>query len=291
MDILQENKKVFEDFFYSYIFSLIQREFHPLLAEACIYSLSAGGKRLRPILVLLASGRSDKNSLLLASAVECIHTYSLIHDDLPAMDNDDFRRGIPTSHKKFSESTAILAGDALNSLSFSLLAGIESQDPNIHRNLLEILHTGAGGAGMVSGQIEDLEAEKTGIHSGEILERIHFRKTGALIVASLLLGNRLRADFREREEILKNYGVNLGILFQLTDDILDEESTLSELGKTPGKDSAHGKLTYPALYGMEGAKELRSKYRSRLESLSDKLPHPEGNIFKELPKTIAQRKN
>lgn len=291
MDSLQERKRVFEEFFTSDIFFLIRKEFHPTLAEACIYSLSAGGKRLRPILVLLASGKMDRNSLLLASAVECIHTYSLIHDDLPAMDDDDFRRGIPTNHKKFSESTAILAGDALNSLSFSLLGEVETAESQIHRDLLRILHGGAGGPGMVSGQIEDLEAERTGNHSAELLERIHFRKTGALIVASLLLGNRLRADHAERGGILKEYGENLGILFQLTDDILDEESTFSELGKTPGKDSAHGKLTYPALYGMERAKELRSEYRKRLEELSGRLNPPEDSIFKSLPSTIAQRKN
>ena len=291
-NLLNNKKKVFEDFFFSKIFSLIQESFHPDLAEACFYSLKAGGKRIRPILVLLSSNSESSNSLFLASAVECIHTYSLIHDDLPAMDNDDFRRGIATNHKKFSESTAILAGDALNSFSYYLLSKVEKPtDPFIYRDLLEILHFGSGGPGMVSGQIEDLIAEKSGVHNDDVLLKIHSLKTGALIVSSLLLGNRLREDYKEREETMKKYGEGLGILFQITDDILDEESTLSELGKTPGKDQAKGKLTYPSLYGMDKAKKIRNEVQKNLENIAEQFHNPEDNYLKVFPSSIAQRKN
>ncbi len=221
-----------------------------------------------------------------------MHTYSLIHDDLPSMDNDDFRRGLPTNHKQFSESTAILAGDALNAFSFYLCSRIEKlNDSGIHKNLIEILHFGGGGPGMVSGQIMDLYHEKTKEQTSESLKIIHSLKTGSLITATLLMGNRLRDDYLERENIVRKYGEELGILFQITDDILDEESSFSELGKTPGKDSAKGKLTYPSLYGMDESKKLRNYYRSSLEEIAEMLASPEDIVFKKLPAYIAQRKN
>jgi geranylgeranyl diphosphate synthase type II len=289
---LKKKKKNFEDFFYSDIFSLIKNTFHSQLSDSCIYSLKAGGKRIRPILLMLASNSEDSNSLTLASSIECMHTYSLIHDDLPSMDNDDFRRGLPTNHKQFSESTAILAGDALNSFSFYLCSRIEKQnDPEIHKNLIEILHFGGGGPGMVSGQVMDLYHEKTNEQSSENLKIIHSLKTGSLITATLLMGNRLREDYMERENFIRKYGEELGILFQITDDILDEESSFSELGKTPGKDSAMGKLTYPSLFGMEESKKLKNIHQSTLEEIAEKLKNPEDKVFKILPAYIAQRKN
>jgi geranylgeranyl diphosphate synthase type II len=221
-----------------------------------------------------------------------MHTYSLIHDDLPSMDNDDFRRGIPTNHKQFSESTAILAGDALNSFSFYLLSKVESTDDlNLQRDLLEILHKGGGGPGMVSGQVIDIFYEKEKNPTYENLNQIHSLKTGALIVASILLGNRLRSDYKEREYTLRQYAEGLGILFQLTDDILDEESSLKELGKTPGKDVAKGKLTYPSLYGMDESKKIRNELVDRLKSLASKFVSEDDLSLQLLPDYIAQRKN
>jgi len=221
-----------------------------------------------------------------------MHTYSLIHDDLPSMDNDDFRRGIPTNHKQFSESTAILAGDALNSFSFYLLSKVESLDDlNLQKDLLEILHEGGGGPGMVSGQVMDIFYEKEKNPTSENLNQIHSLKTGALIVASILLGNRLRSDFKEREDTLRQYAEGLGILFQLTDDILDEESSLKELGKTPGKDVAKGKLTYLSLYGMDESKKIRNELVDKLKSLASKFVSVDDLSLQLLPDYIAQRKN
>ncbi len=241
---------------------------------------------------MLAANSEDTNSLTLGASIECMHTYSLIHDDLPSMDNDDFRRGLPTNHKQFSESTAILAGDALNSFSFYLCSRIEKQnDSGIHKNLIELLHFGGGGPGMVSGQVMDLYHEKTNEQSSENLKIIHSLKTGALITATLLMGNRLREDYIERENLIRKYGEELGILFQITDDILDEESSFSELGKTPGKDSAMGKLTYPSMFGMEESKNLKKYHQSNLEEIAEKLKEPEDKVFKILPAYIAQRKN
>jgi geranylgeranyl diphosphate synthase type II len=316
-DALEFRKTSFEKFFQSVIFSEIKKTFHPLLAEACIYSLSAGGKMFRPVLAISAYISSSKDIDLergdiyyLASALECIHTYSLIHDDLPSMDNDNYRRGILTNHKKFSESTAILAGDALNSFAFNLLKYVKNPyfdsflnpsldyddsmelefDPFLHRDLIHLLHEGSGGPGMVSGQIEDIESEKLEKPTGDILHIIHAKKTGALITASLLLGNRLGSDWVDREAIFREYGEKLGLLFQITDDILDEESNLSELGKTPGKDKAKGKLTFPSLYGMEKAKKSRDQLTKQLKELSKNIIANSDKFFQFLPDYIAERK-
>lgn len=305
---------IFQDFFTNKIFSLIQTNTHPLLASAMIYSLQAGGKRIRPLLTISAfiAGRNNtlsdnlKNSitlniLYLASATELIHTYSLVHDDLPSMDNDDLRRGIPTVHKQFNESTAILVGDGLNSLAFYILTKIDNptSDSTLIADLLEILHEGAGIYGMVSGQFEDLEMEgrngeppKISEQSREdTLQRIHRRKTGALILASLLLGNRLREDYKEQKENLQIYGEKLGILFQLTDDILDVEGTSKELGKTPGKDRASGKLTYISLYGLDVAKKKRDILIEELIQLAQHLEPNKEIFFNYLPIYIGNRKN
>ena len=228
----------------------------------------------------------------MASALECIHTYSLIHDDLPAMDNDDYRRGVLTCHKKFSESTAILAGDALNSFGFYLVSQLEVKDSNLLIAILKLLHEGAGGPGMVSGQMEDLQLENNPeFFSEEILSSIHRKKTGALIVSSLLIGNRLSENWEQKEYSFRIYGEKLGLLFQITDDILDEESSFEELGKTPGKDAANGKLTYPALYGMEKTKRLRDEIKQELISIAQNLEDSNSIFFKKLPVYIAERKN
>jgi len=303
---LQQN---FNQFLSTEIFPLIDKISHPILAEAMIYSLNAGGKRIRPILAISSflAGKPfnkafiTKELLFLASSTEMIHTYSLIHDDLPSMDDDDLRRGIPTLHKKYSESTAILAGDALNSFGFYLLSLVQPNptDLTLIPNLIQILHQGAGMAGMVSGQIEDLEMEgnfgllkrRNLIEKEEILLRIHKRKTGELILASLLLGNRLRDDSQSRFQNTKSYGEKIGLLFQLTDDILDSEGSSQELGKTPGKDLESGKLTYISLYGLEESKKKRDLLIKDLIKLGQRLETQEEHFFKNLPVYIGSRKN
>ncbi|MBE7413231.1 MAG: polyprenyl synthetase family protein [Leptospiraceae bacterium] len=297
--IFGDRREEFEKFQKENIFTEFQNTFTPILSEAVIYSLSAGGKRFRPVLVLSAFfsynnfKKSFRDILYLASSVECIHTYSLIHDDLPSMDNDDFRRGLPTLHKKFSESTAILAGDALNSFGFYIVSKLQnSYDEKFFPDILNLLHQGSGGPGMVSGQIEDIYYEKKrDEYSENVLKNIHSKKTGSLITSSLLLGNRLKTDWKKYEKHFKDYGEKLGLLFQITDDILDEEGSAKELGKTPGKDKSMGKLTYPLIYGMEKSKEIKSALIEELVSLAEKIESKEEIFFKQLPNYLAERKN
>ncbi len=286
-----KRKFSFESFLESIIYPEIQATFHSNLTEASLYSLSNGGKRIRPVLVLSAflsrkTHQDFTNALYVASAIECLHTYSLIHDDLPSMDNDDYRRGKLTCHKKFGEALAILAGDALNSFGFYLLSKIQSSSSLI-LDLLMLLHKGAGGPGMVSGQVEDLKYEKSHIHDPQILEEIHYKKTGALIVASLLMGNRLHDDYENYQKIFFEYGKKLGLLFQITDDIIDVESSFDELGKTPKKDEKSNKLTYVTFYGIEKAKEFREKFTQELVELGKQI---KDSFFEYLPIYIANRK-
>ncbi|MBP7282443.1 MAG: polyprenyl synthetase family protein [Leptospiraceae bacterium] len=297
LTLFNNRKQEFETFFQEIIYTELKKKFHPLLAEASIYSLNAGGKRVRPVLAIsafLSSNSIDiaNNVLYMASALECIHTYSLIHDDLPAMDDDDYRRGVLTCHKKFSESTAILAGDALNSFGFYLVSQLEAKDNYLYSDILKLLHEGAGGPGMVSGQMEDLQLENNpDLFSEETLASIHRKKTGALIVSSLLIGNRLSENWEQKEYPFRIYGEKIGLLFQITDDIIDEESSFEELGKTPGKDAANGKLTYPALYGMEKTKRLRDEIKQELISIAQTLEDSNSIFFKKLPVYIAERKS
>ncbi|XDD46584.1 polyprenyl synthetase family protein [Leptospira sp. WS39.C2] len=300
-EILQNSKQLFDTFFDSYTPKLFSPKTR--ITEACLYSLQAGGKRVRPIFVINSFFEPNKipqkidlsnHSVLIASlAVECIHTYSLIHDDLPAMDDDDTRRGKPTCHKQFDEATAILAGDTLNSLSFYLLSLVEPTDGHLIRDLIHILHRGAGITGMILGQMEDIEEEKNPriANRESKLHSIHEKKTGALIESSFLLGNRLRPDWSEREAVLSRYAKEIGLLFQITDDILDVEGNLEELGKTPGKDAKVGKLTYPSLYGMEKSKSLRAESLNKAITIAKELPSLDHEFFIGLPKYIAERKN
>jgi geranylgeranyl diphosphate synthase type II len=226
------------------------------LAEAMRYSLLAPGKRLRPVLVILAAeacgGRAEE-ALPAASAVEMIHTYSLIHDDLPAMDDDDLRRGQPTCHKQFGEALAILAGDALLTLAFQVLA--EGYPPATAAACCRELARAAGAAGMVGGQVDDLAWEKKGGTLPD-LENLHARKTGALFRACLRLG--VLAIWGEKQTVLDSgimegldaYGRCFGLLFQLTDDLLDVEGSAAQAGKRVQKDAARGKLTYPGFLGV-----------------------------------------
>jgi len=232
------------------------------LLQAMTYSLLAPGKRLRPLLAILAceaSGGSIDAALPAACAVEMVHTYSLIHDDLPAMDDDDLRRGLPTCHKKFGEALAILAGDALLTLAFEVLG--RGYPPRTAAVSMTELASGAGAVGMVGGQVLDLAAEGDQALSLAELENIHRRKTGALFRSALRLGlyaARAASDDGVDSEVLANadaYAAAFGLAFQITDDLLDVEGTVDRLGKQAGKDAARGKLTYPGLLGIEESRQ------------------------------------
>lgn len=226
------------------------------LAEAMRYSLEAGGKRVRPVLCLLAAeavGGSAEAALPGALALEYVHTYSLIHDDLPAMDDDDLRRGRPTNHKVFGEGHAILAGDGLLTEAFRVLAA----GPGDPATLLEatvLLAEAAGWRGMVGGQALDLEGEKLDHYDLDHLRLIHRLKTGALLRASLEMGAVLGGASAADRDALKAYGEAIGLAFQIQDDILDATATDADLGKRAGKDAGRGKITYPSLLGLDGAR-------------------------------------
>lgn len=225
----------------------------PRLLEAMRYSLSAGGKRLRPILVLLACeacGGEPKRAVPAACAIEMVHTYSLIHDDLPAMDDDDLRRGRPTNHIVFGEALAILAGDGLLTLAFEILAR-DLSPAAVAAACCADLARAAGMAGMVGGQVADLEAEGRASGSLDELEAIHRRKTGALLSSALSMGARVAQADAETVERLVEYGRCLGLAFQITDDLLDVRGNAASLGKAAQKDASRGKLTYPSLLGEE----------------------------------------
>ncbi len=229
----------------------------PRIHEAMRYSLMAGGKRLRPILVLAAGevfGGAPERLYPVACAFEMVHTYSLIHDDLPAMDNDDLRRGMPTCHKQFDEATAILAGDGLMTHAFRILAEMDAPAEQKVRVIRELAVGSGTVEGMIAGQVVDLEAEGKPIDA-ERLAFIHRAKTGALIRGALVCGG-IVADAAESDlALLSAYGDQVGLAFQIADDILDETATAEQLGKTPGKDAAAGKATYPALYGLEASRK------------------------------------
>src|SRR5580704_232356 len=227
--------------------------------RAMRYSLFAGGKRIRPILCMQgAAAVSDgaPGDLDAGCALEMIHTYSLIHDDLPALDNDDFRRGKPTCHKVFGEAMAILAGDALFTLAMQTLVRIEGLDPAAKVALVDELSFGGGTVGgMIGGQVADIEGERQP-PTAELLESIHRAKTGALLRASVRMGG-ICADADESQlEALSNYGEHVGLAFQIVDDILDVEESSEALGKTAGKDAAQGKITFPAVYGIEASRRM-----------------------------------
>ena len=240
------------------------------LAEAMRYSLLAGGKRLRPILVVMAAEACEGDTdaaLPAACALEMIHTYSLVHDDLPSMDDDDLRRGRPTCHKRFDEATAILAGDGLLTLAFEIVARHVRPAEAAARCVL-VLAEGAGPAGMVGGQMADLLAEGRTDGSVEALEAIHRRKTGALLRAALRLGAIVAGAAKEIETALDHYGQGVGLAFQIIDDLLDVQGDETKLGKRVGKDSALGKWTYPGLLGVEGS---RRKARQVVEDATAAL--------------------
>ena len=231
------------------------------LRDAMAYSLLAGGKRLRPILVLLsceACGGDAEDAMPAACAVEMVHTYSLIHDDLPAMDDDDTRRGRPSNHVAFGDALAILAGDALLTLAFGVLA------EDIHPAETAIaccqeLARASGSIGMVAGQVADLEAENSGVLTVEQLEAIHRRKTGCLIRASLRMGARVAGADSNSLKAVDSFGKHVGLAFQIADDLLDVTGDARKMGKETRKDADHGKLTYPAIVGERQSREMARK--------------------------------
>jgi geranylgeranyl diphosphate synthase, type II len=237
------------------------------------WSLFAGGKRFRPLLVL-ATGQEFDGSvddlLDTACALEMIHTYSLIHDDLPSMDDDDLRRGRPTCHVRFGEATAILAGDALQTLAFQTIAEDEKLSPAVRVRLVsEVARASATPAGMVAGQAHDISAESREV-SGTELERIHRLKTGALITAAARSGAIIAGARGAELDSVGRYSASLGLLFQITDDLLDVTATAEDLGKTPGKDARSRKATYPALYGLDATRErARAAYTEACVALDE----------------------
>jgi geranylgeranyl diphosphate synthase, type II len=232
--------------------------------RAMRYSLFAGGKRIRPILAI-ASGCAIAEPVEgiedAACALELVHTYSLIHDDLPALDNDDLRRGRPTCHKVFGEALAILAGDALLTLAFEVLSRLPNVDAQRKIRLVEELARAAGTVGgMIGGQVNDLEGERKR-PSAELLESIHRAKTGALLRGSVRVGAIYAGAADEELAALSRYGEHIGLAFQIIDDVLDVEESSEVLGKTAGKDQAQQKITFPAVYGLERSRRMAEEER------------------------------
>ena len=267
MDIknyLKEKKEIIDSFFHTYF----RDRFMPyVLHEAMLYSLFAGGKRIRPILALAsyeACGGDPAEIVPYASTLELIHTYSLIHDDLPAMDNDDLRRGKPTNHKVYGEAVAILAGDALLTEAFSILS-----DPSWCRSINEVnilkasqeIAAASGARGMVAGQVQDMLSENLEPDS-ETVQFIHQHKTAALIRASARIGPLLYGSRRDVLDAMTRYGNNIGLAFQIIDDILDVVGDAEEMGKPVGSDERINKMTYPRLYGIAKSREIAERLLS-----------------------------
>jgi geranylgeranyl diphosphate synthase type II len=260
--------------------------------RAMRYSLFAGGKRIRPILCIEAartvSGAAD-GVITAACALELIHTYSLIHDDLPALDNDDYRRGKLTNHKVFGEAMAILAGDALLTLAFQVLAQLDAA-PERKARLMEELSTASGTVGgMIGGQVADLEGEgKT--PTAELLESIHRAKTGALLRASLRLGAVYAGASAEQYTALSCYGEHVGLAFQIVDDILDVEESSEALGKTAGKDAQQHKITFPAVYGLAESRRMAEEQCARAHGVLGPFGDRAARLH-ELADMIVQRRS
>jgi len=231
------------------------------LRKALAYTLSAPGKRVRSALVLwcceLIAGQENADARIAAGAIEMVHTYSLVHDDLPAMDDDDLRRGRPTCHRAFDEGTAILTGDALLTLAFQLLAD-RVDDPSLSVRLISELARAAGPAGMIGGQMADLKAEKLA-GTVEMLEYIHTNKTAKMFRCATVMGGLCGRASDGQLAMLGEYGLKIGLGFQIADDILDVSASSEQLGKTAGKDIQAAKCTYPAVVGIEKARKLEGK--------------------------------
>ena len=302
MDIkryLQEKKEIvdsaLEKYFPNRPDSAGEAVFPNSLYKAIQYSLFAGGKRIRPILSMAAfeaiGGRGDK-ILPFACALEMIHTYSLIHDDLPALDNDDYRRGKPTCHKVFGESIGILAGDALLTEAFKLMTDRTIQEFSIHNggSILDVINEvaqAAGMSGMVGGQVLDIESEGKEVDF-PTLQYIHTHKTGALILVSVRVGAKLGGASEETLKALTHYGERIGLAFQIADDILNVEGKAALLGKKTGSDLSRGKATYPVLLGLEESKR-RGKELVELAVKAVESFGPEAEPLREIAWFILSR--
>ncbi|WP_353892371.1 polyprenyl synthetase family protein [Proteinivorax hydrogeniformans] len=251
----------------------------PKLKESMEYSLKAGGKRIRPALLLMVCDHykvSRELSLPVACSIEYIHTYSLIHDDLPAMDDDDFRRGKPTNHKVFGEAIAILAGDGILNTAFEILSNLEGIDPKIQVKLIKELSVSAGITGMIKGQILDIEGEEKQLTSSQLAD-VHRYKTGKLLTAPLKMAASLSKLDKETAEALYSYGDHFGMAFQITDDILDVCGSFESLGKAVGSDEKLSKSTYVTLHGLDKAKLMAKEHvQQGIKELEDndiKVPY------------------
>jgi geranylgeranyl diphosphate synthase type II len=275
---------------------------HPAtIHRAMRYSLFAGGKRIRPILCMQGAAAISDNSpgsLEAGCALEMIHTYSLIHDDLPALDNDDLRRGKPTCHKVFGEAMAILAGDALFTLAMQTLVRIEGIHTAAKLRLIDELAFASGTVeGMIGGQVTDIESERQ-IPTAELLDGIHRAKTGALLRASVRMGGicaggdcaQGSAQGSAQIDALSKYGEHVGLAFQIVDDILDVEQSSEALGKTAGKDAAQGKITFPAVYGLEASRRMAQEQGSLAHSALEPFG-PKARRLHEIADLIVYRKS
>ena len=260
-----------------------------ILSEAMRYSVLNGGKRLRPILVYLSSelGEASHDSIdTLAGSIELIHCYSLIHDDLPSMDDDDLRRGNPTTHKKYDEATAILAGDALQPLAFELISNLDTSDYN-KITIVNCLANACGYSGIVGGQIKDIHSKE--INTVQDLDIMHSQKTGRLIQASLETSGILSGLDQKDLEALNKYGEKIGLAFQIQDDIIDIESPSSISGKDQGSDINQDKITYPSIVGLEGSKTRARELASEAKEILHLSQKNTDNLHK-LADYIVQRK-
>lgn len=262
------------------------------LFESLNYSLFIGGKRIRPVMLLAACesvGGDKEDAMPLACAMEMIHTYSLVHDDLPAMDDDDLRRGEPTNHKVYGEATAILAGDALLNMAYEVMIGgaITVRDKDAYIEAMEQVAINAGAKGMIAGQVADIESEGEEPDK-ETLSFIHNHKTGALLRASVISGAMVGGASEDELDNLTKYAEAIGLMFQIRDDILDVVGDEKVLGKKTGADSEHGKMTYPYVYGLNAShkkiEELLEIALKNLETFGER-----GNFLRNLAKYLADR--
>ncbi len=288
--VLRQHAKQVEAFLSA---CLQNRDIPEGLLEAMQYSLDAGGKRLRPVLCLTCAelfGLETEKIMPFACAIECIHTYSLIHDDLPAMDDDDLRRGKPSNHKKFGEALAILAGDGLLTESFVLMSEAAPEVP-AERVLaaMALLARKAGSAGMVGGQALDMAFTGQANIDLAALRNMHARKTGALILASCLSGALLAGAAAEDLERIEAYGKAIGVAFQIVDDILDEIGDEKTLGKPVGSDREQGKVTYPSLLGLERSRELAEECVAEALQMLQPYEGETAAFLGSLAKYIVQR--
>lgn len=263
-----------------------------IIYEAMRYSVFAGGKRLRPVLMLLTCEMcgGDINEVLpFACALEMIHTYSLIHDDLPAMDNDDLRRGKPTSHKQFGEATAILAGDALLNKAFEVVSQYSGNNSDRAIKAINILAVSSGTEGMIGGQIVDMQSEGRDITLDE-LRYLHLNKTGAIIRSACKIGAVMSGADSVKIKAVDEFSENLGIAFQIQDDILDVTGTEAELGKPIGSDAEEGKNTYVSLLGLQKSKDMSEEYSKKAKQALD-IFGEKANTLKELTDYLTDRRS